>query len=98
MTLELAISQHIMAWPWKSKCICKSDFVFAGNIYKRPYAGMTNGMTRGCVYRARQPPSQEPVLYLNGDEQGIINNCTFLSNVAPSYAPPGQVVSCNFVS
>lgn len=44
-----------------------------------------------CRCRVRQPPSNEPILYLNGDGQGLINNATFLSNVAPSYAPSGQV-------
>jgi hypothetical protein len=33
----------------------------------------------------------EPVLYLNGDGIGIVNNCCFPSAVAPSYAPSGSV-------
>ncbi|KAK9807377.1 hypothetical protein WJX73_009272 [Symbiochloris irregularis] len=49
------------------------------------------GVGTACLYyRARQPPSQEPILYLNGDGKGLINNAQFLSNVAPSYAPAGQ--------
>ena len=36
-------------------------------------------------------PLPEPILYLNGEEGGLVNNCCFPSTVQPSYAPPGQV-------
>lgn len=38
------------------------------------------------------PP--EAILYLNGDGVGVVNNCCFPSTVSPSYAPEGQVWSC----
>jgi len=44
-----------------------------------------------CLYfAAEQPPVQEPVLVLNGEGQGPVNNFCVPSMVAPSYAPPGQ--------
>jgi phytoene dehydrogenase-like protein len=42
-----------------------------------------------CIYfAAEEPPLSESILVLNG-EGGPVNNLAVLSNVAPSYAPPG---------
>eukprot|EP00951_Prasinocladus_malaysianus_P008522 scaffold61933_cov46-Prasinocladus_malaysianus.AAC.2 len=43
-------------------------------------------------FRAPKAPSNEPMLYLNGTESGIVNNCCFPSTVSPSYAPAGQAL------
>jgi phytoene dehydrogenase-like protein len=44
-----------------------------------------------CLYfAAEKPPFQDNLLVINGDEGGLINNLTVVSNVAPSYAPAGQ--------
>lgn len=44
-----------------------------------------------CLYfSAAAPPSDEAVLFLNGTDSGIVNNCCVPSNVAPSYAPVGK--------
>ena len=43
------------------------------------------------MYREPAQPDLEPVLYLNGDGTGIVNNCCFPSAVAPSYAPANAV-------
>ena len=46
-----------------------------------------------CLYYAAEaPPVEEPYLILNGDGTGWINNLTIPSQVAPSYAPPGQTL------
>ncbi|GIL82041.1 hypothetical protein Vretimale_1587 [Volvox reticuliferus] len=51
------------------------------------------GVGTCCLYfRAPKPPSSENILYLNGEDGGIVNNCCFPSTVAPSYAPPGQAL------
>lgn len=43
-----------------------------------------------CIYFvAERSPIGEPILVLNGDSQGPVNNLAVLSDVAPSYAPPG---------
>jgi phytoene dehydrogenase-like protein len=45
----------------------------------------------GCLYfAADQPPVDEPILVLNGDGRGPINNLCVPSQVAPTYAPAGQ--------
>ncbi len=50
------------------------------------------GVGTCCLYfKAAKAPSPEPILYLNGTPNGIVNNCCFPSTVAPSYAPAGQV-------
>jgi phytoene dehydrogenase-like protein len=44
-----------------------------------------------CLYfTAVKPPVAEPVLVLDGENEGPVTNLAVVSNVAPSYAPPGQ--------
>ena len=48
-----------------------------------------------CVYFTAEPdqiPVQDPVLFLNGTNAGIINNMFFPTNVARTYAPPGKAL------
>lgn len=46
-----------------------------------------------CLYFAGQrAPIDEPALVVNADQGGPINNWCVVSNVAPSYAPPGAVL------
>jgi len=43
-----------------------------------------------CLYfGAEEAPVAEPVLILNGDGSGPVNNCCVPSSVAAAYAPPG---------
>ena len=41
-------------------------------------------------YAAEEPPVTEPLLVLNGDGAGPVNNFAVISNLAPSYAPAGK--------
>jgi phytoene dehydrogenase-like protein len=44
-----------------------------------------------CLYfAAAKPPVAEPILVLDGENLGPVTNLAVVSNVAPSYAPPGQ--------
>lgn len=44
----------------------------------------------GCLYfAAERPPVDEPVIVLNGEGSGVVNNLCVPSVVAPSYAPAG---------
>ena len=44
-----------------------------------------------CMYFAsNEAPSTEPILHLDGDGRGPVNNMTVLSHISPYYAPPGQ--------
>ena len=41
-----------------------------------------------CLYfAAPRPPIEEPILILNGEGQGLINNMCVPSQIAPTYAP-----------
>ncbi|MFN8093357.1 MAG: NAD(P)/FAD-dependent oxidoreductase [Vicinamibacteria bacterium] len=54
-------------------------------------APRSRGVT--CVYfAADRPPIEGPVLVLNGEDEGLVNNLCFLSEVAPSYAPRGATL------
>jgi len=41
-------------------------------------------------YAADEPPLAQPILFLNGDGAGPVNNFAVISQVAPSYAPSGK--------
>ncbi len=46
-----------------------------------------------CLYfAADEPPVDQPVLVLNGEGKGWVNNLCVPSQVAPSYAPPGAAL------
>lgn len=49
--------------------------------------------TTTCVYfAADRPPFREPILVLNGEGRGPVNNVVVPSNVAPEYAPQGRAL------
>lgn len=52
-----------------------------------------------CVYyTAAQPPFEEPMLVLNGEGKGLVNNLAVLSNVNPACAPSGShLISVNLL-
>jgi phytoene dehydrogenase-like protein len=43
-------------------------------------------------YAAPQSPLNEPIIALNGDGSGLVNNVCVPSDVSPSYAPKGQAL------
>jgi hypothetical protein len=46
-----------------------------------------------CLYfAADESPVKEPILLLNADEPGPVNNLAVMSDVAPSYAPAGAAL------
>lgn len=62
-------------------------------------AASAQGSKRGpavgtmCLYfAADSPPTSEPILFLNGTDSGIVNNCCVPSNVSPTYAPAGSAL------
>ncbi|WDQ18179.1 NAD(P)/FAD-dependent oxidoreductase [Rhodopirellula sp. P2] len=52
-----------------------------------PWFGTTN-----LYYAAEQSPDAHRLLMLRGDESGPIQSAVVLSDVAPSYAPPGKAL------
>lgn len=63
-----------------------------GNSMEKSPSKRTSAVGTTCLYFAMdKAPTTDPILYLDGDNKGgIVNNCCFPSNVAPSYAPPGK--------
>ena len=45
---------------------------------------------RRALVRRRPPPLQGPTLVLDGEAGGPVRNLAVMSEVAPSYAPPGR--------
>ncbi|MGD9681966.1 MAG: NAD(P)/FAD-dependent oxidoreductase, partial [Candidatus Obscuribacterales bacterium] len=53
--------------------------------------GKSGGRSQTTVYFAcKEPPFREPMIVINGEGKGIVNNLSIQSNVAPTYAPPGR--------
>ncbi len=51
------------------------------------------GRSVSCLYfAAERPPVDEPILVLNGEGLGVVNNLCVPSLVAPTYAPPGAAL------
>jgi phytoene dehydrogenase-like protein len=53
----------------------------------QPVASMS---TCNLYFAARKPPVAEPILLLNGEGVGPVTSLCVPSQVAPSYAPPGE--------
>ncbi|MEM8558926.1 MAG: NAD(P)/FAD-dependent oxidoreductase, partial [Bacteroidota bacterium] len=45
-----------------------------------------------AYYAAPTPPIADPILVLDGENAGPVNNLAVMSNVAPSYAPDGRAL------
>lgn len=43
-------------------------------------------------FAAERDPVSEPILVLNGEGRGLVNDLAVLSSVAPTYAPPGAAL------
>jgi protoporphyrinogen oxidase len=48
--------------------------------------------TTCLYYAAHESPLDDPILALNGDQDGLLNNVAVMSDVAPSYAPDGETL------
>ncbi len=72
-----------------SRIVLACDAPMAARLLGREYSTPWHGVT--CLYfAANKPPIDEPILVLNGEGSGVINNLSVPSLVAPNYAPAGQ--------
>jgi phytoene dehydrogenase-like protein len=69
--------------------ICANDALSAAAL-GGPEQTVPHCSTTTLYFLAERPPYPEPILVLDGDGVGPINNLAVPSNVQPSYAPPGQ--------
>ena len=71
--------------------ICACDALAAATLGSPeqtvPYSGTTT-----LYFLADSPPYPEPILVLDGDASGPVNNLSVPSNIQPSYAPPGEAL------
>ncbi len=68
--------------------VIATDGVAAAGLI--PQLGELASRSVTCLYfAAGAPPIDEPILVLNGEGVGLVNNLSVPSQVAPSYAPPG---------
>jgi phytoene dehydrogenase-like protein len=80
-----ATGEHIPA----NATVVATDFISTAALMPDFHAPASR--STACLYYATEtPPVAEPILVLNGEGQGPINNLCVPSLVAPSYAPPGQ--------
>ncbi|GAB2284762.1 hypothetical protein Dimus_019216 [Dionaea muscipula] len=72
----------------------EAERLLAGKLVDRPVQ-RKQARSTVCLYFSSdrsQIPSQDPVLYLNGSGEGIVNNMFFATNVASSYGPIGKAL------
>ncbi len=63
----------------------------AGRLLGRQIPAAAHGTT--CLYfSAVEPPEREPILLLEGEGRGPVNNVAVPSQVAPGYAPKGEAL------
>jgi len=83
--VELADGQQLTA----GQIVVATDAPTASRLTGHPLSGEANHVD--CYYfAAEKPPMEEPILMLNGEGQGPVNNVCVPSQVARNYAPPGQ--------
>lgn len=73
------------------KVICAADALSSASI-GGPEQTVPHIGTVTIYFLAEAPPYTEPLLMLNSDDSGPINNLAVVSNVQPSYAPEGQAL------
>ncbi len=61
------------------------SFLPSLRLPERPWRSVTN-----LYFSADYSPLGEPIIALNGDNQGLINNVAVLSDLSPHYAPEGK--------
>ncbi len=72
-----------------SHVVVACDGPNAGELMGSGFQRGTNGVT--CFYfAASRPPVDEPILVLNGEGRGPVNNLCVPSQVAAAYAPAGR--------
>jgi phytoene dehydrogenase-like protein len=71
--------------------VIATDGAEAARLLDAPAPRAPRGCT--CVYfAADRAPTREPLLVLDGERSGPVNNLAVVSNVAPSYAPAGAAL------
>lgn len=71
-----------------SGVVVATDATSAGQLLPDLITPRTFG-TACLYYAAEKAPTREPVLLLDSEPDGPVNNATVISNVSPLYAPPG---------
>lgn len=57
-----------------------------------PFPKLSWRSVTNLYFSAPQSPLNEPIIALNGDKHGLVNNVVVLSDICPSYAPQGQAL------
>lgn len=71
--------------------VCAADALSSAAL-GAPEQTMPHSGTTTVYFLADKPPYEEPLLTLNGDGSGPINNLAVLTNVQPGYAPDGKAL------
>lgn len=72
-----------------SRVVLATDWNAAAKLFDRQSLRASRSVS--CLYFAAESiPHHTPILYLNGERDGIINNLCFPTTIAPTYAPAHQ--------
>ncbi len=89
-----AVSRHEI-WVGGESVACRAVVVATDAAAAGRLLGLDVPPSKGTVqiaWAAEHAPTAEPVLMLDGDGVGPVNNVQVMSAVAPSYAPPGRAL------
>ncbi|PEN06531.1 oxidoreductase [Longimonas halophila] len=75
-----------------SAIVIATDAPAAHNLLGDETISTKQRSTTCLYYAAPESPLDDPILALNGDQDGLLNNVAVMSDVAPSYAPDGETL------
>ncbi len=86
--VELASGERLSA----DAVVLATDYATAATFRGEPVPAAPGRLSTTLYFDAPAPPVRGPWLLLNGEEQGPIGTACVLSEVAPTYAPPGRAL------
>lgn len=72
--------------------VLATDYATAATLRGKPVPTAPGRPATSLYFEAPAPPVRGPWLIVNGEQEGPVGTACVLSEVAPSYAPPGRAV------
>ena len=72
--------------------VIATDAPEAGNLIPQHHKTVDFNATECVYFSADRSPLAKPMIAVNADADGLVNNVAVLSDVASSYAPPGKTL------
>ncbi|MCX7835541.1 MAG: FAD-dependent oxidoreductase [bacterium] len=78
---------------WNSKIVViATDLKNAAMLLQQDSRHIATTESVHLYFAANEPPVLDPILILNGEGRGLVNNVAVMSQVSPNYAPSGEAL------